>query len=218
MTAYVSILSCLAKDSESESTNGKDVSENGVDEECDELSESDKKEADEFVEDLMTIQSKDMLKKNLYNMVTENITLKKQIKQLKTDLAAKKEASSQAFQIDCDGVEDVEAGVTLMVGEVSAEVLGKEAPASSTESAPGGGNRCFNCGEPGHSMSDCKLPRDGRRIARNRREFQSSSVSSARYHEVRLKFGKCQCQSIYLSYLSILTFLRADLTFQLKYK
>ena len=210
MTAYVSILSCLAKDSESESTNGKDISENGVDDECDELSESDKKEADEFVEDLMTIQSKDMLKKNLYNMVTENITLKKQIKQLKTDLAAKKEASSQAFQIDCDGVEDGEAGVTLMVGEVSAEVLGKEAPASSTEAAPGGGNRCFNCGEPGHSMSDCKLPRDGRRIARNRREFQSSSVSSARYHEVRLKFGKCQCQSIYLSYLSILTFLRAD--------
>ena len=202
MTAYVSILSCLAKDSESESSNGKDVSENGVDEECDELSESDKKEADEFVEDLMTIQSKDMLKKNLYNMVTENITLKKQIKQLKTDLAAKKEASSQAFQIDCDGVEDVEAGVTLMVGEVSAEVLGKEAPASSTESAPGGGNRCFNCGEPGHSMSDCKLPRDGRRIARNRREFQSSSVSSARYHEVRLKFGKCQCQSIYLLFVN----------------
>ena len=187
MTAYVSILSCLAKDSESESSNGKDVSENGVDEECDELSESDKKEADEFVEDLMTIQSKDMLKKNLYNMVTENITLKKQIKQLKTDLAAKKEASSQAFQIDCDGVEDVEVGVV----EVGVEVLGKEAPVSSTETAPGGGNRCFNCGEPGHSMSDCKLPRDGRRIARNRREFQSSSVSSARYHEVRLKFYKC---------------------------
>ena len=202
MTAYVSILSCLAKDSESESSNGKDVSENGVDEECDELSESDKKEADEFVEDLMTIQSKDMLKKNLYNMVTENITLKKQIKQLKTDLAAKKEASSQAFQIDCDGVEDVEVGVV----EVGVEVLGKEAPVSSTETAPGGGNRCFNCGEPGHSMSDCKLPRDGRRIARNRREFQSSSVSSARYHEVRQKFYKCQCQE----YLLVFFWLRQE--------
>ena len=184
MTAYVSILSCLAKDGESESTNGKEVCENGVDEECDELNESEKKEADEFVEDLMTIQSKDMLKKNLYNMVTENITLKKQIKQLKTELAAKKEAASQAFQIDCDGVDDVEAaGVTLTLGEVSAEVLGTEAPVTQTEKV--GGNRCFNCGEPGHAMSDCKLPRDGRRIAKNRREFQSNSVSSARYHEVR---------------------------------
>ena len=69
MTAYVSILSCLAKDSESELTKGKDVSENGVEEkDNDELTESDKKEVDEFVEDLMTIQSKDMLKKNLHNM------------------------------------------------------------------------------------------------------------------------------------------------------
>ena len=184
MTAYVSIFSCLAKDGESESTNGKDVSENGVDEECDELSESDKKEADEFVEDLMTIQSKDMLKKNLYNMVTENISLKKQIKQLKTELAAKKEAASQAFQIDCDGVDDVEAaGVTLTIGEVSAEVLGTEAPVAQTEKV--GSNRCFNCGEAGCRLSDCPLPRDGRRIAKNRREFQSNSGSSARYHEVR---------------------------------
>lgn len=186
MTAYVSILSCLAKDSESELTKGKDVSENGVEEkDNDELTESDKKEVDEFVEDLMTIQSKDMLKKNLHNMVTENITLKKQIKQLKTDLAAKKETTSQAFQVDCDGLEDVEAGVTLTFGEVSAEVMGKETPVTSIEKAPSGSNRCFNCGESGCRLSDCKLPRDARRIAKNRREFQNSSVSSARYHEVR---------------------------------
>jgi len=192
MTAYVSILSCLAKDGESESTKGKDVSENGVEEkDNDELTESDKKEVDEFVEDLMTIQSKDMLKKNLYNMVTENITLKKQIKQLKTDLAAKKEATSQAFQIDCDGLEDVEAGVTLTFGGVSAEVMGKETPVTPTEKAPSGSNRCFNCGESGCRLSDCKLPRDARRIAKNRRDFQNSSVaSSARYHEDELqKFG-----------------------------
>ena len=132
------------------------------------------------------LQSKEMLKKNLYNMVTENITLKKQIKQLKTDLAAKIEATSQAFQIDCDGLEDVEAGVTLTFGGVSAEVMGKETPVTPTEKAPSGSNRCFNCGESGCRLSDCKLPRDARRIAKNRRDFQNSSVaSSARYHEVR---------------------------------
>ena len=74
MTAYVSILSCLAKDGESESTKGKDVSENGVEEkDNDELTESDKKEVDEFVEDLMTIQSKDMLKKNFESSVLETL-------------------------------------------------------------------------------------------------------------------------------------------------
>ena len=197
MTAYVSILSCLAKDGESES-NGVDIGENGVDE-SDDLGEHDKKEADDFVEDLMTIQSKDVLRKNLYNMVTENITLKKQIKQLKTDLAGKKELSSHSFQIDCDGLEDAEAGVSLVFGEVSTEVMGTKVP--EVEKTPSkGGNPCFNCGKDGCRLSDCPLPRDARRIARNRREFQSSSVSSARYHEVshdlylittKLKMQRC---------------------------
>merc|ERR1719192_3200415 len=47
----------------------------------------------------MTIQNKDVLRRNLVTLVTENFTLKKQRKQLQT-------AANYSFQIDCDGAED----------------------------------------------------------------------------------------------------------------
>ena len=108
MTSYVSILSCLSGGQEESSKNDCDKVHKNSDEN---LSDGDQKEITEIVEDLMTIQNKDVLRRNLVTLVTENITLKKQKKQLQTDLETRKEAANYSFQIDCDGAEDeVETG------------------------------------------------------------------------------------------------------------
>lgn len=54
------------------------------------------------------------------------------------------------------------------------------------------GNCCFNCmGD--HMISDCKEPKDYRRINKNRKSFQSRQpVTSARYHVEEQKFGHIQ--------------------------
>ena len=108
MTSYVSILSCLSGGQEESSKNDCDKVHNNSDIN---LSDGDQKEITEIFEDLMTIQNKDVLRRNLVTLVTENITLKKQKKQLQTDLETRKEAANYSFQIDCDGAEDeVETG------------------------------------------------------------------------------------------------------------
>merc|ERR1719461_2727261 len=103
MTSYVSILSCLSGGQEESSKNDCDKVHSNSDEN---LSDGDQKEITEVVEDLMTIQNKDVLRRNLVTLVTENITLKKQKKQLQTDLETRKEAANYSFQIDCDGAKD----------------------------------------------------------------------------------------------------------------
>jgi len=187
MTSYVSILSCLSGGQEESSKNDCDKVHKNSDEN---LSDGDQKEITEIVEDLMTIQNKDVLRRNLVTLVTENITLKKQRKQLQTDLETRKEAANYSFQIDCDGAEDeVETECEVVSGD--GVVLGREVKAEEPGTPVRMGSSCFNCGE-GHILSECSQPRDQRRIAKNRREFQANnnSLSSARYHEDEpQKFG-----------------------------
>ncbi|ELR13999.1 zinc knuckle domain containing protein [Acanthamoeba castellanii str. Neff] len=38
-----------------------------------------------------------------------------------------------------------------------------------------GESKCFNCGQPGHSVAECPEPRDQAAIQRNRREFLDST-------------------------------------------
>ena len=74
MSSYVSILSCISND---EANDNNKESEDKKEE----LSENDSKEISEIVKDLMTIQNKDVLKRNLINLVTENVALKAKNKQ-----------------------------------------------------------------------------------------------------------------------------------------
>jgi len=190
MTNYVSILNCLsdtAKDGANEAKDSTKVEENN-----DELSDQEQTEVTETVEDLMTIQSKEILAKNLKNLVRENLFLKKQIKQLKLDLSRKPESKDNfSFHIDCDGVEDEkgerdESDSIKYWNNGMMEALGKPEEESSTTPAKSSSKSCcFNCGESGCSLADCPHPRDQARIAKNRREFlnNNSSLNSARYHE-----------------------------------
>ena len=182
--SYVSILQCITNNDES-NDNGKES-----DGKKEELSEQDSKEVSEIVEDLMTIQNKDVLKRNLINIVTESIALKAKVKQLESDLESKKQNQDFSFHIDCDGAEnDIEA--VPILGVDSVPILGQEVtPASPVTCKSKGG--CFNCGESNCSVGSCPHPRDPKKIAKNRREFLAANVglNSARYHEDEpQKFG-----------------------------
>jgi len=189
MTNYVSILNCL---SETASDEAKETKDSTKTENNDELSEQEQTEVTETVEDLMTIQSKEILAKNLKNLARENLFLKKQIKQLKLDLSSKPASKDNfSFHIDCDGVEDEEgerehSDSIKYWNNGMMEALGKpEEVSSTTPSKSSSKSTCFNCGEPGCSLADCPHPKDQARIAKNRREFLNNnmSINSSRYHE-----------------------------------
>ena len=168
MTEYVSILSCIS-----------DTSQPTI--ENDDLDEEEKKEVVEIVEDLMSIANKETLKKNLTNVVTENIRNKKRIKVLECNLAGKSE--NLAFHIDCDGAEgqeEVEGDRGQGLQAESGFVLGEKSDTAETSAASKGGS-CFNC-EGSHMMADCSLPRDEKRIAQKRAEMGKKLLHTPRYH------------------------------------
>ena len=71
MTEYVSILSCISVE------DSQGTEQTGTEEELD---EEELKEVQETVEDLLSIQNPNILKRNLTTMVTENIKSKKKLK------------------------------------------------------------------------------------------------------------------------------------------
>ena len=87
MSGYTSILSCISTE---QSSNDIVPSPSDVN---DDLSEQDTKEVNEIVEDLLTIQNKDVLKRNLTSLVTENVTLKKKCKLLEERQSQSKDQS-----------------------------------------------------------------------------------------------------------------------------
>ena len=178
MSSYTSILSCLSS-SQNEVSQSSDTN-------SDELNEADTKEVSDIVEDLLTIQNKDVLKRNLTSLVSENVSLKKLLEKM---LSESKQSSGSMFQIDCDGADD--AGEGVEVSDDTGPVLGLVKDDLITAPAKTGGNSCFNCGDQ-HMLADCKLPRDQKKIAKALKEFKASNMSlnSSRYHEDEpQKFG-----------------------------
>ena len=171
MSEYTSILSCL---STSASSSHSDVK-----------TEESLKEVSDIVEDLMMIQNKEMLKRNLTNLVTENVALKSQLKELKAELESARESSkNMSFLIDCDGgmEDDTDNNDKVQYNDNQISVvLGEVNDKSTSETPKVKGNACFNCGET-HILSDCPHPRDQARINKNRREFanNNATLSSAR--------------------------------------
>ena len=88
MSGYTSILSCISTDQKSQNDIVSSPSDAN-----DDLSEQDAKEINEIVEDLLTIQNKDVLKRNLTSLVTENVSLKKKCKLLEEKLSQSKDQS-----------------------------------------------------------------------------------------------------------------------------
>ena len=75
MTEFVSVLSCIrgAVEEDKSHSNGK----SGEEEEH--LDEKEEKEVEDIVEDFMDMTNKDMLRRNLKRMATENVNLRKKI-------------------------------------------------------------------------------------------------------------------------------------------
>ena len=75
MTEFVSVLSCIRGGVEEDKShsNGK----SGEEEEH--LDEKEEKEVEDIVEDFMDMTNKDMLRRNLKRMATENVNLRKKI-------------------------------------------------------------------------------------------------------------------------------------------
>ena len=177
MTEYVSILSCISV----EEGQGGEVTE-------DELSEEERKEVQETVDDLISIQNPDIMKRNLTHLVTENIKTKKKLKVLESDL----ERRGTNFLIDCDGEEETEqTQPEEMILSDSVGVLGGKVDCPpSPSSTPSKFGSCFNC-EGSHLLSECSEPRDEEKISRRKTEMRNSKpASTPRYHlEERQRFG-----------------------------
>ena len=170
MTDYVSILTCF---SETAAPTNED----------EDLNTEEKKEVEETVEDLLSMKNQEMLKKNLVNIVTENLRNKKKVKILESDLADRKENIS--FLIDCDGQDGQEedshqSHQSQQRVYSDFTVLGETSEPESPAASKGGS--CFNC-DGSHIVSDCTQPRDEDKIARRRSEMKGSKgPTSARYH------------------------------------
>ena len=181
MTEYVSILSCISVE------DGQEVEPTETEEE---LSEEELKEVQETVDDLLSMQNPDILKRNLSHLVTENIQTKKKLKILESDLARR----GTSFLIDCDGEEEEEREQTMsevLVQADSVGVLGEKSDSPSSPSAtPSKFGSCFNC-EGSHLLSDCSEPRDEEKIRVRKTEMRNSKpASTPRYHlEERQRFG-----------------------------
>ena len=173
MTDYVSILTCF---SETAAPTNED----------EDLNTEEKKEVEETVEDLLSMKNQEMLKKNLVNIVTENLRNKKKVKILESDLADRKENIS--FLIDCDGQDGQEEDSHQSHQSHQSQqrvysdftVLGETSEPESPAASKGGS--CFNC-DGSHIVSECAQPRDEDKIARRRSEMKGSKgPTSARYH------------------------------------
>jgi len=186
MSQFQSILQCISPQVKNE-----DV----ADEASDDLTESDEKEMAEIVEDLLSIQKPEILKRNISNLVKENLLLKRKVKVLDSRTEIKKPDSCLAFQIDCDGVNSVEdissSQSHIQYNSTEGEVMGEEKAPPSSPPPTKGGSSCFNCGGS-HNLAECKEEKDHRRIGRNRREFlnRNGGMNTARYHvDDPQKFG-----------------------------
>ena len=76
MTEFVSVLSCI-RGVEGDQSHSNGSGEAGEDEEH--LDEKEEKEVEDIVEDFMDMTNKDMLRRNLKRMATENVNLRKKV-------------------------------------------------------------------------------------------------------------------------------------------
>jgi ATP-dependent Lon protease len=92
MAEFISVMECISK----RSTGTDDVTmstSSSVSEETGPI-EVNEQELEEQVNDLLEIKKKDILRKNITNIVRENIELKNKVKYLEEQLKAAKEKSS----------------------------------------------------------------------------------------------------------------------------
>jgi len=184
MTEFQSILQCISPQ----------VKKEQITETTDELSDCDEKELSEIVEDLLSIQKPDILKRNISNLVKENLLLKKRVKVLESRSESKPDVCL-SFQIDCDGLNSVDdisnSESHIQYNPTEGQVMGQEKAPSPSPTPTKGGSSCFNCGGS-HNLADCKEEKDHRRIGKNRREFmnKNAGMNNARYHvDDPQKFG-----------------------------
>lgn len=157
--------------------------------------EVDEKELEEQVNDLVEIRKKDILKKNLLNILRENLELKAKLKRAEKKIANQTDRSDHSFNtlftIDNEGDEETEptelmnANAAIILTHSQQDIAVEEEPKKT------GGNRCFNClGD--HMIAECPQPRNPKEINRNKREHQlkMASFNTARYHvDENQKFG-----------------------------
>jgi len=157
----------------------------------DELEEVNEKELEDQVNDIVEIKKKDLLRKNIMNIVRENLMLKQEITKLKAELANTQENNdsyNMLFRIDNDGDDDINPTALTdtqhsLIMTNSQEEIVEEEPKKT-------GNSCFNClGD--HMIVDCPLPRNPKQISKNKKEFQSKQMPNVpRYHvDDHQKFG-----------------------------
>ena len=120
MTDFVSVLSCIRGGVDLEDQGHSNGSGEAVDDE-EHLDEKEEKEVEDIVEDFMAMANKDMLRRDLKRMATENVNLRKKVARYVGDntqiklsliifllrLEAKAKAGGASaglsFQIDCSG-------------------------------------------------------------------------------------------------------------------
>ena len=77
MTEFVSVLSCIRGGVEEDQSHSNGSGKAGEDEEH--LDQKEEKEVEDIVEDFMDMTNKDMLRRNLKRMATENVNLRKKV-------------------------------------------------------------------------------------------------------------------------------------------
>ena len=121
MTEFVSVLSCIRGGVDLEDQSHSNGS-GGAGEDEEHLDEKEEKEVEDIVEDFMAMANKDMLRRDLKRMATENVNLRKKVARYVADgnsqmellnkyisfrLEAKAKAGGASaglsFQIDCSG-------------------------------------------------------------------------------------------------------------------
>ena len=122
MTEFVSVLSCIRGGVDLEDQSHSNGSGEAVEDE-EHLDEKEEKEVEDIVEDFMAMANKDMLRRDLKRMATENVNLRKKVARYVADgngtvdqntypfrLEAKAKAGGASaglsFQIDCSGQDD----------------------------------------------------------------------------------------------------------------
>jgi len=161
---------------------------------ADQTPQIDQAELEEQVNDLVEIRKKDILKRNLMNIVRENLELKQKVKELEArlqDQTSNDDSYNLLFRIDNDGDEEDTDNVDIRPADHGL-ILTDSQPQEEeevVEKKKGGGNKCFNClGD--HMIADCPQPRNPREIQKNKREFQNKSMNAPRYHvDEKQRFG-----------------------------
>lgn len=181
MADFLSVIENIS-DAGTVKENGQCV-QNGDERADDSDPEIDEKELEEQVSDLVEIRNREILRRNVRTIVRENLLLKAKLKKLEGKLKKDDENNDSynlLFRIDIDG--DEEEDQEIPVGQsqliLSNQIVEEEVVEEKKNS---GSNKCFNClGE--HMITDCPQPKDQKAIAKNRREFQSRTATSVRYH------------------------------------